>query len=141
MTLQELLARVEKAERPDRELDTEIFWRLVNNQYANEGDYGWRKWRDAKEAAKTARPGEFDDWADHNEYACYTASIDAAVALVERMLPGWMGEVCFGKSGDQDGRFGATLEHYHMPPYGVLGDGATPALALIAALLKALIAK
>lgn len=64
-----------------------------------------------------------------------TASIDAAVALVEKMLPGWDYLVCRLSGGPAGAEVG--------PPDSfqqVKADGATPALALIAALLRALIA-
>lgn len=66
----------------------------------------------------------------------YTASIDSSIALVERMLPGWHWEV--GRDGTAMVRdpnvVGASADY-------VCWGGTTPALALLAALLRALIAK
>ena len=64
-----------------------------------------------------------------------TASLDAALALVERVLPGWDFTVK---------RFGmrANVEVFENNGKGYeYASGKTPALALLAALLKALIAQ
>jgi hypothetical protein len=73
----------------------------------------------------------------------YTASLDAALALCERVLPGesW---------GLQNNDRGQRLEPHHKfwaaiglyePGGKYQGSGATPAIALLAALLKALISQ
>ena len=65
-----------------------------------------------------------------------TLSLDAALALVERVLPGWVwtvmtdyGDLCRARLY---GEVNGGRDH------GVQADGATPALALLAALLSAL---
>ena len=67
----------------------------------------------------------------------YTASIDAALALVERVLPGWhwirkspLSMTVYQDPKDEK----AWAVHFD-------GAGATPALSLLAAILKALIAQ
>ena len=64
----------------------------------------------------------------------YTASLDAALALLGRVLPGWVWEVSSGRSGlpwavlSGDGRSAG-------------GEAKTPALSILSAMLRALIAE
>ena len=120
----DLMARVEKAEGPDREIDEDLFAALIDTH------------------------GVPTDVAFLLEGAPrYTASLDAAVALVERMLPElWEWSV----RSDSRGYSAADI---HMPPpaegeYWLKehsrqpnthpGFAPTPALALLLALLRAL---
>lgn len=126
--LDELLAKVEAATAEDPKLDREIFVG-IGFEFA-EHDCNWHK-GDIIVSAYSR-----DDRV--------TASLDAAVALVEKMLPGcWLD-------------LAGPRKYLHIPTpspnywrgmvnawdaHGdVVGWGATPALALIAALLKALVA-
>ena len=74
----ELLARVEAAAGPDRELDSSIALLC-----------GWTH--------EVNHAEDYECWRNPDGKACYlpryTASIDAALALVERVLPGWMWRV------------------------------------------------
>lgn len=66
----------------------------------------------------------------------YTSSLDAALALVTRVLPGWYGVVSFGgTSGAQEA---ALSPPGKTPAVAVETSAATPSLALLAAMLKAL---
>lgn len=138
-TLQDLLARVEAATGPGRELDMRIAYglRLVDP----EAIWNGRSFYEAVDQFPDDVRGITNCWP----LGIYTASLDAAVALVERELP----EGCLWKVG----RAGAA-EIYgpgHRLPGGestgyhdeamFAGDADTPALALLAALLKALIAQ
>lgn len=112
--LQRLLERVEKAEREDRPLDHELFLDL---EWAGQGD--------------------------HRKPPTYTASLDAALALVERCLPDHQWLVRQHHEGAPFGRgyfanvpTGWPGERRHFDAYG-----KTAALALLAAMLKALIAQ
>jgi hypothetical protein len=71
----------------------------------------------------------------------YTASLDAAIALVERQLPGWR----FKVGQRMKMRFVASYWAVIIPQEGRIpffhGASETPALALLSALLRALIAK
>jgi hypothetical protein len=109
--LKELLARVEKAEGPDREIDAAL-QRLIG--------------------------GEHIHWGCGLLVNGFTASLDASLALVERVLPGWLREL--QEYGEPDSFWWVTLRSY---PFGIAfgGRAATPALATCCALLKALIAK
>ena len=116
--LQALLERVEKAEGPDRELDDAIDkWKLDTLLT-----------RDTSARFALICPP-------------YTASIDAAVALVEKMLPGW--KWCVQREIHPDNWFFAYVfivnEGTSFADHRGMAHG--PALALIAALLRALIAQ
>ena len=73
-----LLARVEAATGPDREIDGALALMEGWTFQKMKGDREpyWRK------------PGATEYW-NRSTLINYTASIDAALALVERMLPGW----------------------------------------------------
>lgn len=117
MSLPELLIRVKEAKGPDRELDATVHKKLVGlclRYYVNP-------------------TGPF-----YYALPRYTLSIDAALALVERKLPGWRGDIDTApfEPGDLCGaRF--------FPPgkiTNIAEQAATPPLAILAAILSALIA-
>ena len=119
-TLTELLARVEAAVGPDRELDLAIGIEF------GEADHSGPAYH---------RP--FKDWARH-----YTASIDAALALVEKMLPGWNIKLEIFPKGTNLAQ--ATIKRYvnHELEYYLSWSedfvARPPAIAILAALLRAL---
>lgn len=110
-----LLERVKAATGPDRELDRAI------GEHFGECDY-----------SGPAHHRPLSDWARP-----YTASIDAALALVERCLPGWVVLI------DQyPSSWTVNIAHYKTG-YGVWGDdfdatAKTGPLAILSALLHAL---
>lgn len=115
--LADLLARVEGASGPDRALDKAILMAL--GQWA---------------PVMTNQP-----WT----VARLTASLDAALALTERVLPGW---TIAGIGQDDSKLWHVELREGHQTSYRrvvlshmTLRGSPTPALALLAALLKALI--
>lgn len=119
--LQELLERVEKAEGPSKALDISISEAVLGGMPRYDGD-------------------------DCPEFLLpYTASLDAAVALVEKMLPGWVIQIGVYPERNVAG----VTEPEREPFVGVTDQwprtwrakGATPALALLAALLRALISQ
>lgn len=68
----------------------------------------------------------------------FTASLDAAVALVERVLPGWdQGSSFLG----EDGGYAEVWEHGYHDDTVVKSHGKTQAIALLFAILSALKAK
>lgn len=114
--LKALRDRVRKATGPDRELDDAIWCALCWESH-------WRKIsRDSKQSR-------------------FTSSIDAALALVEIMLPGWSWG--FFNHFRKDDQFTAML--CNEPSINLItafdGDGVTVPLALLAALLSVLIAQ
>lgn len=67
-----------------------------------------------------------------------TRSVDAVLSLIERVLPGWWGDLDIGNKPPHSAPYGARL----WPPdqdgiWNLFGEGTTPALALLAAVLEA----
>ncbi len=128
----ELAQRCEKATGPDREMDGDIAAALALHP-------SWlprfpeRPWLWADFIA----PDDWETW----EAPCLTdtAHLGAIVALIERTLPGWSGCFDFGKPFP-DGALEAQLIG---PGLGdlIYGKASTPALAICAALLRALASK
>jgi hypothetical protein len=119
----ELAERVEKGEGPDAKLDRAIFDLCLGGRFWEEenGAFFTREYRGQ------ATPVSF------------TSSLDAVVALLERVLPGWGHGYATGWYGkDMPGGFvfppnsGADLLK------ATLGKGSSPARALLAAILRAL---
>lgn len=83
----------------------------------------------------------FDGWAGVDKPPCVTTSLDAALALAERVLPGWRMHVL----QDQDGMYQTDNAakrwfcgiHEKRGPGNVMAHAPTPALALCIAILKA----
>lgn len=129
--LQALRERVEKAEGPDRSIDGDIVVQLgLADRYRNWYEH---------------QPETDDEWqmlvsGKWVSLPAFSASIDAAVALIERKLPGYGFEVL---ASDRDSyraavwpwisSRGTRAQIGHQHSYA-----KTPALALIAALLSAL---
>lgn len=129
-TLNALLERIEKAEGPDRELDGELCRILLGWTYEKMKGDRVPYWRTPRNAGLY--------YMRESGPLPLTSSLDAALTLVERELPGW--NPIIGRhrdAGDRGDRWRGTL----IPPDARLGTfalwGATPALALLAALLRA----
>lgn len=136
-TLRTLLDRVEKGEGRDEELDV----RLIAAFFAPDDAQVMQSPRIAAWLIYhgTNRNGEPRLWEKRplGYQPSPTSSIDAAVALVEKVLPGWdhgyeSGDcIAFGKVWSE-GRHDDTV---------VRGEARTPARAIVAALLSAKIAE
>lgn len=133
--LVELLARVESATGPDREL---------NCLLASAIDPELEDYEPSERFPGCLQRNGIPGWT--TGAPLYTHSLDAALALVERVLPGsvppprqdmplWLPRVARWFNG----KWEATL-YRSTDGYTAEGRGPTPALALLAALLKALIA-
>ncbi len=139
--LKELLELVENATGPDREIDADLFVALINPEWVTSK-------KDPGFAAADKRSFWPEGKARYITRDCkpapqYTASIDAAVALVERMLPGWSIEMVRTRyctvemwKADEQGFFNSGRD-----PIVRRTEGYTLPLAILAALLKALIAQ
>ena len=166
--LQGLIERLEKAEGPDRGIDRAIAFHVLGEGvekerklYAEIGDAMWVP--DARglspydrargdtirsEWQKGSR-GQRGRYVDVRRYSCdgprpltdckpLTASIDAAVAFAERVLPGCWYQIAKGKLRDAEPLFGALIL------FGsdeVLGAGEHPTslpIAILIATLRAL---
>lgn len=80
-----------------------------------------------------------DYWHDDGETiwkgrTCFTASLDASVALLERVLPGWWWAL------NQEGE-SVFAVHVWRLMVDARGEATSPARALLAAILRALAAK
>lgn len=125
-----IIERLEAATGADREIDADLMvalcgaWRVNDSQFYGPGEKSWSF-------------GEYEEesraWCGPLPYL--TASLDAALALVEEKLPG-----CDWNLDRDSGRY----EFEILPTEERIGYGArsaTPALAVLIALLRALEAK
>ena len=117
--LTSLIEKLEKAEGPDRFLDARICWAL-----------GLEPWAGTDEIHLT----HFGIGSRIDKRTpAYTSSIDAAVSLAERVLPG-----CRWELTTTGYKPGASL----VTDVGIVGAyGSTPAIALVLATLRALQSK
>lgn len=122
-----LIEKLEAADGPSRELDAEIHDALHSSHMAfNSGNQGW----------KVLAGDPRSPTREYFELPAYTSSLDAAVALVERVLP----EVEFDINGYR--KFYSAVVYTGGGPQNEVGaQGKHPALALCIALLKALEAR
>ena len=127
-----LIERLEKLTEPDREMDCLIA--VECGGFILE----YEKWRGARyvriEADGTHNhPGQAGDMLVPR----FTASIDAAVALVGRVLPGWKWGVHFHNKNPSLRR-GYVVEASPFRPMPLFGDSPCPAIALVLATLRAI---
>lgn len=136
MEASELIERLEKATGPDREIDA-LLWAHFDNRVVRiaYGEVIARK-RDSLDDVRlgfvdpTPLRSNFYGW----DGEAYTASIDAALALVERVLPGWG----YFLRHDSDSGYVAALVYpdaFRVTPGAT--NGANMATALCLALLRA----
>lgn len=87
-----LIAKLEAATGPDRELDVAISCAIDGRVLEKRGN-DRKEWLYLSGTDNCRQdPGVFGQFLSPR----FTASIDAAVALAERVLPGWRGSVQFG---------------------------------------------
>lgn len=140
--LRGLIERLEKLEGPDREIDAEInglsHGGRVHLVDLEDGVVVWEKPIDGMWVRRILKLSRVPR---------YTASLDAAVALVERVLPGWSGVVDFGtESPIRRADLYSPVKEMGEDEYGnpveirddAGGEGSTPAIALLIAALRAL---
>ncbi len=141
-SLADLIARVEAATRPDREADRQlarmIGWHRVEPRFTRNRKGGWIKPEDfiCLESDGSPRLDSIhgtDIWPD---VPCFTASLDAALGLAERVLPGALYEL---KALPHRLGHGASLWSDDPAAERMLAraDAPTPALALCLAILRA----
>jgi hypothetical protein len=158
-----LLAKVEAADGPDREIDARLWCWSTDRDFIEIADgsrvYGSYCLPHEHGAVSASRvhkgslvfrnrsPQEcgnqtqcWGTWPPA-QYA-YTASLDAALSLVERTAPTWTVDLTIYRTNG--GEFAPKSTARLFCPYGEImehrGEGKTPALALLAALLRALAA-
>jgi hypothetical protein len=117
----DLIKRLEEAEAGSRELDCDLAEML--------GEVPVDAFR--MHGVMTGRygTGPYSAWTAPN----YTTSVDAALALVERVLPGW----CWMIERHKNGTVTAGLHEWNAYREADQLTANTPALALCAAILKA----
>ena len=126
--LSALIARLEAAEVGSRELDAhvEVAARAFEAAKTGLAREHWAVWR-------ASSSGIVGDGATQYASAPVTTSLDAALALAERVLPGWG----FFLRKDKDGcNCGLLYPDAHFVTPGC-GSSPTPALALVIAILRA----
>lgn len=128
--LTDLLRWCEEAEGPSREIDgrIEVQARRVEAAHVGLSPEHWARWE--SDACGLVRD-------PHTIYgsASVTASLDAALELVERVLPGFLWEI---GCASPPGHWARLYENPMDVPQA--SAASTPALALICALLRALLA-
>lgn len=123
--LEGLVERLREAKGPDREIDGDLFFEL-DPEFPNF----------AMHMSALPDPATFATGAYTSVKApAYTSSIDAALALVERVLPGWRYDL-------HSPRFGTPFEAVLMDGDGaarkiVVSTAPTAPIAILAALLTA----
>ncbi|PVE25390.1 hypothetical protein DC522_05695 [Microvirga sp. KLBC 81] len=120
--LLELKQRVETAEGPDRELDYEIWAALHGWKIRRHGNTRFFQTPDNYNSVRALRAPKL------------TSSLDAAIALLERMLPGWHIDL----RRYSDGWYARVQERSYAVQYPVSAQFGNAALALMHALLTAL---
>ena len=149
--LKDVIERLEKADGPDREIDSYIYYdilgycRHANRTYSGaQSDTGFDC--DDCGASSWGELGKFGQRL-YDAPPNYTASVDAAIALTERMLPGWARSVSKWHKGDAT----CVLTECHEEKDGLWWHNShdlvmeaghkTEQLAILLALFKALLAK
>lgn len=133
--LKALLERVKKAEGADRELDADIWW-ILDHSHAERAFNNGATGLPRPLPPTLPIPGGLGRLGVRAMAPILTASIDAALALVERKLPEWSWYL----RGTPDGlSFGKLWSPFSEPSGDFSGQAMTPPLALLAALLTALI--
>lgn len=70
-------------------------------------------------------------------YNAYTTSVEAAIALTTRVLPGWNGDLDIGKPITDSGKMGCRIWMPESKYHNYVGEGFNSATALLIALLRA----
>jgi hypothetical protein len=137
----DLIERLEKLEGPDQDVDAEIAVRVLGFIKTNR----MAKWPGEQPIWEFTDPVRNTTGSWSAMVRGYTASLDAAVALVERVLPGWRIENLCEWDADvlrQRGPWMCDLMRRgkdfadHFP--AKCAHAPTPAIALLIATLKAL---
>ncbi|WPM80871.1 hypothetical protein R5W60_05330 [Brucella pseudintermedia] len=120
----DLITRLSKLDAPDREVDAEIDVLFFGGETVwKQANYTMEQFPASKRSSKHHICGY--------AYECvlaYTASVDAAIALAERVLPGWTWTLWPNA---------AEIRHPTLRMIDEVGSGSNPAIALCIAILRA----
>ena len=135
-----LIEKLEAAEGPSRELDAMVravlfgdFVHCDANMLSTCYNYpDCSDWDGCGEpiGMSDERKSYPSDWRDDERLPAYTSSLDASLALLERVLPKWVGEISTIGC--------ATIARPGIKRPAFHGDADTPALALLIAIVEAL---
>jgi hypothetical protein len=133
--LKDLIERLEKAEGPSEELGVRVLSALLSKQPIVTVEQSmingaWCAYYEGYDG----KPRLWERPSPFREMGNVTASLDAVVALVERVRPGWGFYLRRDTDGCGAGLVPAGLSHVTLAHC----KGATPAIALCLALLKSL---
>ncbi len=143
--LSALIARLEAAEAGSRELDAEIWLRFNRPEYTGGVKaLEMRGWHDGR-GHLILETDDGEEVADELYIGSATTSLDAALALAERGLPGWVSLITAGGDLKQTADlFGPVIEmgeDFEGAEVEIRdeahGEADTPALALCIAILRA----
>jgi hypothetical protein len=136
--LEALRERVGKATGPDREIDALVWLKCCPEAFDDQAFWSWRGMQ-PKGISDRALDDVKVGYA-RSRAPFFTASLDAALALVERVLPGWGWQIKrYGEDGEHEAYLWPPSEADHSRLHAEC-QHTTPALALLSALLSALIA-
>ncbi len=130
-----LITRISKLDAPDREVDAliEVAVRCIEAAQSGLAEEHWANWQASPDGTV---------YDPHTRYSSqsFTASIDAAVSLAERVLPGWYWGITQGDDGEDAVEFQGNVWPSIQPYPAELeqyGYHKFPAIALLIALLRA----
>lgn len=142
--LSSLISRVEKATGPDRELDARIWAYFAGVKYVSHnapyGDVHGRTQVEYTVPPMRTRVVTNLPRTPHAEPV--TTSVDAAISLAERVLPGWGWGITHGSEKAEDVQGNVFPKAIPFPAHlDCYGYHAIPAIALVLATLRALQSK
>nr|WP_313372608.1 hypothetical protein [Brucella intermedia] len=128
----DLITRLSKLDAPDREVDAEL----------EAVSLGGRVYLNDPESKEVIIERPIDGfWIrgiyPYRKIARYTASVDAAIALAERVLPGFNADLDIGTALNADAKFGCRLWRDYSEAQNYEGEAFNSATALLIAILRA----
>ena len=129
--LEGLLERVNAAKGPDREIDARIWCHFEGKRFKE----AWTGYRETTQVYYTEPPGRKLCVSQPDAIAPVSSSVDAALGLVERMLPGCDWFIEMSRDYRQPYRVLVARDDY----CSEAADHLTAPLCILAALLTALI--
>lgn len=138
MTIEELIERLEKAAGPDRELDVAIAV-AIDGYVLEKRERDRKLWLYREESGPRYYGRKDPEYGVSGEYPRLTSSIDAAVALCVRVLPGMYWSITQGVIGNSPQEFDASVWEEDAPWDALQHRGVhkSAPIALLLAILRA----